>query len=132
VVLVSEWPTSLDAASAGTPPSEQKIIPAWIDHMAEVKHRLNLATYEPRVIHWSQAETGALETNYNAARARHQHQGWPKLNWFDFLTQVVREEPVVVRGAMGFGLKDMARPCLTSVSSTLVGSRGQAMAWALW
>ena len=31
------------------------------------------------------------------------------MNWFDFLTRVVREEPVVVRGAMGFGLKDVAQ-----------------------
>ena len=28
--------------------------------------------------------------------------------WFDFLKQVVREEPVVIRGAMGFGLKAIA------------------------
>ena len=49
-----------------TEPSEQKIIADWLDHIAEVKLRLNLDDYEPKVIHWSRAETGALETNYNA------------------------------------------------------------------
>ena len=34
--------------------------------LGEVKAGFNLVGYEPKLIHWSQAETGALETNYNA------------------------------------------------------------------
>ena len=104
-----QWLFKCFVADDLTEPSERNIIADLLYHIADVKHRLNLATYEPRVIHWSRAETGALETNYNAVLARHQHRDWPKLNWFDFLTRVVRQEPIVVRGAMGFGLKDMAQ-----------------------
>ena len=104
-----QWLFECFVADDLTEPSEQKIIADWLDHIAVVKRRLHLEGYEPKVIHWSRAETGALETNYNAAGARHQYQSWPQLNWFDFLSRVIREEPVVVRGAMGFGLKDMAQ-----------------------
>ena len=76
--------------------------------MGEVKAGFNLVGYEPKLIHWSRAETGALETNYNATRLRLKQRNWPQLNWFDFLTRVVRKEPLVVRGAFGFGLKEMA------------------------
>ena len=31
------------------------------------------------------------------------------LRWFDFLKQVIKEEPVVVRGALSFGLKAIAQ-----------------------
>jgi predicted RecB family nuclease len=33
---------------------------------------------------------------------------WPELPWFDFL-KVMRAEPVVVKGAFGFGLKAIAK-----------------------
>lgn len=33
---------------------------------------------------------------------------WPSPRWFDFLKEVVRAEPVVIRGALGFGLKAVA------------------------
>jgi hypothetical protein len=64
---------------------------------------------EPPVIHWSPAEVCFLETAYNAATRRHPDHEWPRLNWFDFLKNVIKEEPVVVRGAMGFGLKAIAK-----------------------
>ncbi len=31
------------------------------------------------------------------------------MDWFDLLTEVVRKQPLLVRGAMGFGLKAIAR-----------------------
>ena len=40
---------------------------------------------------------------------RHPEKGWPDLQWFDFLNKVIKAEPVVVRGAMAFGLKAVAR-----------------------
>jgi predicted RecB family nuclease len=40
---------------------------------------------------------------------RHPEKDWPELRWFDFLNRVVKPEPVVVRGAMAFGLKAVAR-----------------------
>lgn len=62
----------------------------------------------PRLLHWSQAETVTLETAYNAAMRRHPQRGWPRLPWFDLLSRVVRAEPLAVRGALGFGLKEVA------------------------
>ena len=61
---------------------------------------------------WSAAELIALENAYNSARVRHKNRAdWPELSWldwYDFLQKVMREEPVVVRGALGFGLKAVA------------------------
>ena len=59
--------------------------------------------------HWSQAELTALERAYNSARVRHQERAdWPELGWYDFLQKVMHEEPIVVQGALGFGLKAVA------------------------
>jgi hypothetical protein len=60
-------------------------------------------------MHWSHAEVSTFETAYNSARERHPDREWASPRWFDVLQQVIREEPVVVRGSMGFGLKDMAQ-----------------------
>ncbi len=62
----------------------------------------------PIVYHWSHAVASTLDNAYNAARTRHPERHWPALNWYDLLTQVVRAEPFVVRGALGFGLKASA------------------------
>jgi predicted RecB family nuclease len=77
--------------------------------MAAVRQRLAPSVTEPRVIHWSPAEVSFLESAYNAATSRHPERQWPRLSWFDFLKNVVKEEPVVVRGAMSFGLKAIAK-----------------------
>ena len=90
-------------------PEELRITLEWTAHMAEVQSRLGTDVDTPRVFHWSQAEVNALESNYNSARERHRERAtWPKVDWYDFLTKVMREEPVVVRGALGFGLKAVA------------------------
>ena len=84
---------------------EARIIDEWIVHMNAVTERLEPANAQPRVIYWSHAET----TAYRSARERHGWPaGWPELGWYDFLDKVVRAEPVVVRGALGFGLKAVA------------------------
>ena len=62
-----------------------------------------------RVIHWSPAEVSNFATAYNSAQERHAREDWPSPRWFDFLGEVMREEPVVVRGALGFGLKAIAK-----------------------
>ena len=88
---------------------EIRIIREWVDYMSAVRDRLDPANAKPRIFHWSHAEVTFLDTAYNSARARHQGvDDWPQLNWYDFLVRVMREEPVVVRGAMGFGLKAVA------------------------
>jgi|CXWL01.1.fsa_nt_gi hypothetical protein len=61
------------------------------------------------VFHWSHAEESTLDTALRSARHRHPQATWPQISWYDFLTRVVKEEPVVVRGAMGFGLKAIGK-----------------------
>ena len=103
------WVYECFTANDLTEPSEEKIIEDWHAHMADVSRRLGDPDKEPRVIHWSHAETSTMETSYNSAVKRHADKSWPKLRWFDFLSNVMRVEPVVVRGAMNFGLKSVAR-----------------------
>ena len=88
---------------------ELRIIQEWVAHMSAVRDRLDSANNEPRIFHWSNAELTVLENAYNSARARHrEHADWPELAWYDLLKNVMVEEPVVVRGALGFGLKAVA------------------------
>ena len=85
---------------------EARIIDEWIRHMRSVREQLEPANSEPRIFHWSHAETNA----YRSARERHGWPAsWPELGWYDFLDKVMRAEPVVARGALGFGLKAVAR-----------------------
>jgi hypothetical protein len=88
---------------------EATIIDEWRAHMAAVCQRLAPGLAQPRVIHWSHAEVSFLESAYNSAMCRHPESQWSSVNWFDFLKNVIKEQPVVVRGALGFGLKAIAR-----------------------
>ena len=78
--------------------------------MASVRDRLAPGS-DPRVIHWSGHEQSTLETAYNAATRRHPQRSaaWASPNWFDLLKLVIKAQPVVVRGAHGFGLKAMSK-----------------------
>ena len=104
-----EWRFECLTAEDLSVASEAVVIDAWLDHMAEVTQRLGPGA-ATRVFHWSAHEVSSLETAYNAAVGRHPDaaQRWPTLGWFDFLSRVVKREPVVVRGAHGFGLKAVA------------------------
>ena len=88
-------------ADALTEAAEAEGIERWLGHMEEVKRRLGFVG-SPRVFHWSPAEESAYATAYNSAKARHPDRAWPDPRLFDFLNLVVRKEPVVVRGALGF------------------------------
>ena len=90
---------------------EAAIIERWLGHMEEVRRRLAPELAEPVVFHWSPAESSGLTDGLKSARSRHpgRSASWREPNWFDFFGRVVRAEPVVVRGPMGFGLKTVAR-----------------------
>ena len=104
-----QWQFSSFVVDRLTEEEELRIIREWIAHMGGVRDRLTVPDTVPRIFHWSAAEPTALETAYNSARNRHQESAdWPELDWFDFLAKVMREEPVVVKGALGFGLKAVA------------------------
>ena len=104
-----QWRFRCFVADALTGESEAAIIDAWLVHMETVRLRLVSSGEAPRVIHWSPAEASTFETAYNSAKERHPGKDWPSPRWFDYLGRVVKAEPVVVRGAMGFGLKAVAK-----------------------
>lgn len=103
------WIFECFIADSLTEASEKTIIDEWYLHMRTVNERLGPFEQEPRLIHWSNAEPIWLETGDISAFERHNGHGWPPLPWFDFLSQVVQKEPVVVRGALDFGLKEIAK-----------------------
>jgi hypothetical protein len=100
-----EWRFERFLAEELTEEAEARVIDAWLAHMEAVRMRLD-PEGSPLVIHWSGAEPINFETAYNSARRRHPE--WPRPRWFDLLERVFRAEPVVVRGAFGFGLKEVA------------------------
>ena len=94
-----------------TEDEELRIIRGWVDHMREVQARLDPDNPQPRIFHWAHAEKTQLDNAYNSARKRHgEHADWPSdLNFYDFLSEVVRPASVAVKGAWGFGLKAVAK-----------------------
>ncbi len=105
------WQFKCFTVDSLTPPAEAAIIVSWLEHMKEVRNRVCQTEMDPMIIHWSPAETSFLETAYNAARQRHAERArdWPTLRWFDFLKEVIKEEPIVIRVALSFGLKAVAQ-----------------------
>lgn len=90
--------------------AEGELLDRWIAHLERLAREAGLASArDARLFHWSAAETVFMETFYAAARERHPEKQWPELGWYDLLRNVVQAEPVVIRGAMGFGLKAVAR-----------------------
>jgi len=103
------WQFRCFVPGALTEDGEAAIIDDWLAHMEAVRQRLAPAGDPPRVMHWSPAEVSNFETAYNSAKMRHPGKNWPSPRWFDFLNRVVKAEPVIVRGAMAFGLKSVAK-----------------------
>lgn len=100
-----EWRFTCFTADELSEECELAVLQEWFDHMASVTERLAPGS-EPTVFHWAQHE----RTELRAAMARHTEAAatWPTLSWFDFLSQVMQAEPVAVRGAFNFGLKEVA------------------------
>ena len=104
-----EWQFKSLATANLSAEEEIRLVREWVNHMRLVRDRLDPQNGMPRIFHWSPAEPSVLDKAYNSARARHQERAdWPELGWYDFLKKVMWEEPIVVRGALGFGLKAVA------------------------
>ncbi len=106
-----EWQFSCFIADRLNAVAEAVAIDSWIRHMRSVRLRLG-GTEAPFAFHWAHAEKSTLETAYNSACKRHKDKDWansPDFVWFDLLKNVVKKEPFVVRGAFGFGLKEVAK-----------------------
>lgn len=103
-----EWRFRSFTARALAPEAEADMIDDWIDHLRALAAAAGTDVSAVRLFHWSAAETSAIENAYRSASLRHRERHWPELSWYDLLERVVRAEPVVVRGAHGFGLKAVA------------------------
>jgi hypothetical protein len=103
------WTFSAFTVRSLSLPEERRIIEEWLAHMAGVCEAAGTTLDRARLFHWSPAETSTLTSAYNAAEIRQGRPGWPVLPWCDLLNRVVKEEPVTVRGAFGFGLKAIAK-----------------------
>lgn len=90
-------------------PEEARIIGAWLAHMREVCAARGTTLDAARLFHWSPAEESSFTEAYNSAAARHGFPPWDDLPWVDLLNRVVKEQPMTVRGAFGFGLKAVAK-----------------------
>ena len=106
-----EWRFSCFIADRLNAAAEAAVIDSWIEHMRSVRRQLGV-TQTPLAFHWAHAERSTLEGAYNSACRRHKDKDWansPEFVWFDLLQNVVKAQPVVVRGAFGFGLKEIAK-----------------------
>ena len=96
---------------------EARLITEWINYMGQVTSDILGETDEkPKIFHWSPAEVSFMKSARenlikDGEKSELQEkllENWPDLNWFDFI-EVMREEPIVVKGAFGFGLKAIAK-----------------------
>lgn len=101
-----QWEHSTFTVRSLKPENERNIVKEWLEHMGEVSSGGGLGTSAP-LIHWTAAEPSMFENAYNSARSRHSNEGWPDLNWFDLHRDVFLAQPVLVKGAFGFGLKQI-------------------------
>ncbi len=104
-----EWVFRQFTVDILTPPEERRILDEWFAYMAAVRESEGPDGSLPLIFHWSPAERLSLVAEYNSVAFRHPDIDWPALAWFDFYTEVMIAEPVVVKGAMDFGLKSIAK-----------------------
>jgi hypothetical protein len=90
--------------------SERAVLDAWVAFMGAWRTSLNLTWEATRIVHWSPAERNLLFTAADSAAGRHPTWSLPdEIGWFDAFDELVYKVPVSVRGAYGFGLKDIAK-----------------------
>ncbi len=98
------WQYRCFTVAALTLAEQARILGEWLAHMEATRLSRAPDLAGPRLLHWSHAEVSFLKAALRATGSRD-----PELEWFDFLQKVIRAEPVVVRGALDFGLKSLAR-----------------------
>lgn len=107
-VELGEWVFREFTADSLSADEERRILRDWVSYMDGTRRRLAPQVEEPLVFHWSQAEKSFLSSAYNSAIER-LGGTWPNVQWYDLLSEVVKAEPFVVHGALGFGLKPIAK-----------------------
>jgi hypothetical protein len=90
--------------------SERAVLDAWLAYMNAWRESLNVTWSETRIVHWSPAERNLLFTAADSAASRHPTWSLPEeIGWFDAFDELVYRVPVSVRGAYGYGLKEIAK-----------------------
>jgi hypothetical protein len=90
--------------------SERAVLDAWLVYMRAWRDALKVSWEETRIVHWSPAERNLLFTAADSAASRHPTWKLPEeIGWFDAFDELVYRVPVSVRGAYGYGLKDVAK-----------------------
>jgi len=106
----SSWRFKIFCTKTLNTSEEMRIIQEWVSFMEGVaKERGIPLAGNSRLFHWTAAELSMLENAYNSAKSRH-GKAWPDFSWVDLCSRVIKEEPVTVSGAFGFGLKEIAKP----------------------
>jgi predicted RecB family nuclease len=105
----ARWNFQVFTADSLSLAEERRVIDQWLAHLDLVCRHQGGSLDGARLFHWSPAETSNLTDAYNAAHVRQGSPTWPRLPWCDLLNRVVKEQPVTVRGAFGFGLKAIAK-----------------------
>jgi len=82
---------------------EKRIINEWLDFMDMMTEKYNIP--EPKIYHWSNAEPNFYK---NAVLRNKKIFDWRKLNFVDLL-DIFKEEPISIKGVLGFGLKEISK-----------------------
>jgi hypothetical protein len=104
-----EWKWSCFITDSLIETSEAEVIDQWLNHMRSTQARIGQTDKDPLVFHWSHAEQSTFQTSFNSAANRQPEKKWDIPNWYDFHTLVMKANPVVIRGSLGFGLKQIAK-----------------------
>ena len=83
--------------------SERKVIQNFVDFVNELKKKYKVK--KPNMYHWSNAE----HSRFNQVNKKYRNV-WERenFNWVDLL-KIFQEEPIVIKGAWNFGLKEVAK-----------------------
>jgi hypothetical protein len=80
---------------------EERILNEWLFYMESLKIKSRFRS-EPKIFHWSHSE----KSNFKKVKEKYNLK--QNLNWVDLL-KVFREEPIVVKDALNYNLKNIAR-----------------------
>ena len=98
----NEWVFKSFVSKDLTVDSELMMLQEWFAHMEQTINGLGPGL-SPNIYHWAPHE--ATEMKEASLRHKGSSQSWPSLRLFDFLSKVVKAEPVIVKGALDFSLK---------------------------
>jgi len=82
---------------------ESIIVTKWLDYMKSLSDKFGITN--PKIFHWSKAEPIIYK---NIVKRHNKIFIWRELNFVDLL-DVFKTEPITIKGAFTYGLKDISR-----------------------